>query len=114
MVGVIVEKAYFFTGFDNKRYCLDINTSSVFMVDKLMELIITGVSTDKLINLYDKDMIKSYQDNLYTFKQNGFFSDDIPHESLSKICSDTGYLSSASFMISNNYNFGCKYPFSIN
>lgn len=98
---------YFFDGFDNKRYCLDISTTSIFEVDELMELLIKDENLNDLESSFDKNIIDEYKALLKEYKNNGFLREEVESENVN----DIKHISSIALMMSTKCNLSCKYCF---
>lgn len=104
-----MDTAYFFDGFDDNRYCLDITTSSIFAVDNIMERLIKKESSDLLIEQYGRDVfISNYNEYIHS-KQNGFFQENSKQIYIDNC--DTININFASIFVTNRCNLSCKYCF---
>lgn len=89
-------KIHFFKDRNNKEYCLDVNTSTIFEIDKKMK----------------NTLINNLEDNeLNNFRKNGFFLQNNKKEQLLKEITGNIDLLSISLMVSNSCNMNCIYCF---
>lgn len=102
---------HFFTGFDNERYCLDVNTSSVFSVDELTESLIKIQPNEELLEKYSIEEIRNAKEILNNFKEKGFLKKYDRKKPLLKNIHNTISLKGATLMVSSKCNLRCKYCF---